>query len=144
MNVTDIGNKTFVLSTSRISVAYSKRQGSLSSTFTSLSLLFSTNTLIVPLNHNLRIFKTMSPVRLAILDCDPLVESITRTYGSYGGLVQAFLQAGAEQMDLSISELEMTIWDVYSKSDYPKVEDIDAILCTGSSKGWNSVTILFF
>ena len=37
----------------------------------------------------------MTQLHIAILDCDPLTSTICRKYGSYGGVIINWLQAGA-------------------------------------------------
>lgn len=75
----------------------------------------------------------MAPIRIAIIDCDPLIEPIRKRYGDYGGVVTAFLHAGAEHIGLPFDELHLTVWSVEERQAYPALEEIDSILITGSS-----------
>ncbi|KAL8709024.1 MAG: hypothetical protein Q9225_007514, partial [Loekoesia sp. 1 TL-2023] len=74
----------------------------------------------------------MSHQRIAILECDPLTAPIRAKYGSYGGVVTAFLRAGAGSIHLPLEELVLSIWNVYEDQSYPSLEEIDAVVITGS------------
>ncbi|KAF4631904.1 hypothetical protein G7Y89_g6225 [Cudoniella acicularis] len=76
------------------------------------------------------------PLRIAILECDTPLEGTRAKYGGYGGVFTALLKAGVDALnypDLSSSSgLELSIYDVVTAQKYPALEDIDAILLTGS------------
>ena len=72
-------------------------------------------------------------MHIAIIDCDPLIEPIRKRYGDYGGVVTAFLHAGAELIGLPFDELHLTVWSAEEHQKYPALEEIDAILISGSS-----------
>lgn len=80
------------------------------------------------------------PIRLAILEADTPLDQTRVQYGGYGGVFKALLRAGAEDIgdpDIIDSEsgLEISMWHVENEPDkYPKIEEIDAILITGSSE----------
>lgn len=79
------------------------------------------------------------PLRIAILECDTPLAGTRHKYGGYGGVFKALLEAGADalgQPDVISSKkgLELTKWDVEREEHYPRPEEIDAILITGSSK----------
>ena len=76
------------------------------------------------------------PIRIAMLECDtPLPETKAR-YDSYGGVFEALLKAGAQDLgrpDLR-SSLHISHYQVELHPEhYPDLKDIDAILITGSS-----------
>lgn len=71
--------------------------------------------------------------RVAILECDTPLTRTREVYGGYGGVFTALLQTAAKSLGMPVEELDLTKWDVVEKRVYPKVEDIDAILITGSS-----------
>lgn len=75
----------------------------------------------------------MAPTRIAIIGCDPLIESIRKTYGDYGGVVIAFLQAGAEHVGLPLDEFELSVWNVKKKHEYSALKEIDSIVMTDSN-----------
>ena len=75
----------------------------------------------------------MSPIRIAVLECDSLISWIAIKYGGYCGLYTALLEAGARDLQLAKDELEITRWNVLDKREYPDLENIDAILISGSS-----------
>ncbi len=78
------------------------------------------------------------PLRIAILECDTALEKIREKYGGYGAVFTALLNAGADALQepetvSSTKGLEISTWDVVTAQRYPSLEDIDAILITGSS-----------
>jgi len=76
------------------------------------------------------------PLRIAILECDTPRPNIRKKYGGYGGVFSSLLKAGADALQypgLSSKEgLEITSWDVVDAQTYPALDDIDAILISGS------------
>jgi len=78
------------------------------------------------------------PLRIAILECDTPLPQTDEEYHGYGGVFTALLQAGADALDhpgLSSKEgLDITKFNVEHEERYPKLDDIDAILLTGSSR----------
>jgi hypothetical protein len=76
-------------------------------------------------------------LRIAILECDEPVGKTKEKYGTYGGLFTELLQNGsvklAELDHGKKPELDITSWDIVNKDVYPNLEDVDAILLTGSS-----------
>ncbi|KAF8417042.1 GMP synthase [Tirmania nivea] len=76
-------------------------------------------------------------LRIAILLCGSPMPLTAEKYGTYGGVFKALLEKSAESLKGEIpgieNGLEMTSWDVYQAEEYPRLEDIDAILMTGSS-----------
>jgi hypothetical protein len=85
------------------------------------------------------------PIRIAILECDTPLPRTKARYGGYGGVFEALLQAGAQDLgrpDLS-SGLQISRYQVELDAElYPDLHDIDAILITGSSDGPASVPLL--
>ncbi|KAL9607919.1 MAG: hypothetical protein Q9167_007215 [Letrouitia subvulpina] len=75
----------------------------------------------------------MITTRIAVLECDPLIASIRETYGSYGDVVTGFLQTGANHLGLPLSELDISTWNVEAKQEFPALQEVDAILVTGSN-----------
>lgn len=76
----------------------------------------------------------VAPIRIAILECDtPLAQTKTK-YGGYGGVFTALLHSAADALHLPRDNLNITKWDVVNGvGEYPELDDIDAILITGSS-----------
>ncbi|KAJ5558626.1 hypothetical protein N7535_008843 [Penicillium sp. DV-2018c] len=78
-----------------------------------------------------------TPLRIAVLECDTPVDGVNRRYNGYGGVFKVLLKAGAislnqpERLDPETG-LEVTAWDIVNDDKYPKLEDIDAVLLTGS------------
>ena len=75
----------------------------------------------------------MVPLRIAILDCDPLTQSLREKYGSYGGVVVKWLNDSARSLGLASKHFETTIWNVMVKNELPNASDIDVVVITGSS-----------
>ncbi|CAI7645224.1 unnamed protein product [Penicillium discolor] len=78
-----------------------------------------------------------SPLRIAVLECDTPIDSVNRRYNGYGGVFRRLLKASAnalnqpEKLDPETG-LEITAWDIVNDDKYPKLEDVDAVLLTGS------------
>ncbi|MCJ1292285.1 hypothetical protein MMC34_003835 [Xylographa carneopallida] len=72
------------------------------------------------------------PLRIAILECDTPLPNTRSQYGGYGGVFTALLTAGAHSISLNRSELHISTWDVVDKQEYPSLDDVDAVLMTGS------------
>lgn len=78
------------------------------------------------------------PLRIAILECDTPLNNANTKYDGYYGIFSRLLRASAKalgQPDKLDPEtgLEISRWDVVNGDKYPNLEDIDAILMTGSS-----------
>src|SRR5277367_137803 len=76
------------------------------------------------------------PSRIAMLECDTPLPKTGARYHGYGGVFEALLKAGAEDLGrpdphsgLQISRYQVEL----HPEDYPDLLDIDAILVTGSS-----------
>jgi hypothetical protein len=79
---------------------------------------------------------TSLPLRIAILECDTPLDGTRAKYGGYGGVFTALLKAGADALGhpglTSSSGLDLSIFDVVTKQEYPNLEEIDAVLISGS------------
>jgi len=78
-----------------------------------------------------------SPLRIAVLECDTPQPRCNERYGGYGGLFKELLLAGTEAYAKETGQpkptLDVSKYDVVNEEHYPKLDDIDAILITGSS-----------
>lgn len=79
-----------------------------------------------------------APLRIAILECDDPFPTVKEKLGTYGDIFTELLKAGADAYghpDIVSSKhgIEYSSFDVVEKQEYPKLEDVDAILLTGSS-----------
>lgn len=75
------------------------------------------------------------PLRLAILECDDPPPNTDAKYGGYGGVFTTLLRSGAELLGKPDLEtlLQISKYQIQLDPDnYPKLEDVDAILLTGS------------
>ncbi|PGH02421.1 hypothetical protein AJ79_07653 [Helicocarpus griseus UAMH5409] len=77
------------------------------------------------------------PLRIAVLESDTPLDNTRAKYGGYGGVFEALLWASAKQLNQPdkidpSSGLEISKWDVVNDDKYPSLEDIDAVLITGS------------
>ena len=77
------------------------------------------------------------PLRIAILECDTPLDNTRAKYEGYGGVFKQMLGRGADELGfpgLSSTEgLDLKMYNVEQQKVYPRLEDIDAILITGSS-----------
>lgn len=77
------------------------------------------------------------PLRIAILECDSPLPNTAAKYGSYGGVFEKLLRSGATasgRIDCAESDLKISKHQIQLDPEiYPKLDDIDAILITGSS-----------
>jgi hypothetical protein len=78
------------------------------------------------------------PLRVAILECDEPVGETKKKYGSFGNLFKELLVAGAlsvgERGFHERPELIFSRYNVLNDMAYPKLESVDAVLLSGSSK----------
>ncbi|TVY46928.1 putative glutamine amidotransferase-like protein [Lachnellula occidentalis] len=76
------------------------------------------------------------PLRIAVLECGAPLPKTASKYGGYGGVFKALLNSAADALSYpglsSSSGLQITNFDVEIAQEYPSLEDIDAILITGS------------
>lgn len=75
-----------------------------------------------------------TPLRIAILECDQPLPDIIERYGRYARIFSTLLETAAEGLGLSPSkDLVLSGFDVVDKQEYPYLDDIDAVLISGSS-----------
>ncbi|KAK2768907.1 hypothetical protein FQN53_006212 [Emmonsiellopsis sp. PD_33] len=77
------------------------------------------------------------PLRIAVLESDVPLNNTQARYGGYGGVFEALLRSGATLLNQPdtidpTSGLEITKWNIVEGDKYPNLEDIDAVLITGS------------
>jgi hypothetical protein len=83
------------------------------------------------LNHT---SEMKTPLRIAILECDTPLPDIVAKYGRYDRIFSTLIEAAAEGLSLSPKkDLVLSGFDVVDKQEYPSLEDIDAVLISGSS-----------
>ena len=74
-----------------------------------------------------------SPIRIAVLECDTPLTQTQEKYGGYGGVFTALLHSAADAIHVPRQDLDISKWDVVNGTgQYPALDDIDAILITGS------------
>lgn len=77
-----------------------------------------------------------SPLRIAILECDTPIGKTKEKYGGYGNLFKELLHNGAKEVrekdGVEVPELDVRKYDVVNEEAYPKLEDVDAVLLSGS------------
>lgn len=75
-----------------------------------------------------------TPLRIAILECDTPLPNVVERFGRYDRIFSTLLETAAEGLGLSPkNDLQMRGYDVVDKQEYPNLDDIDAILISGSS-----------
>jgi hypothetical protein len=78
--------------------------------------------------------KMKTPLRIAILEADTPLPDVVAKYGRYDRIFSTLLETAAEGLGLSPKkDLVLSGFDVVDKQEYPNLEDIDAVLISGSS-----------
>lgn len=86
------------------------------------------------------------PLRIAILECDTPLPGTKAKYGGYGGVFTSLFNTAADTLpatqtptgclphptSFSKSDLQLSVYDVVEKQEYPNLDDVDAIMMTGS------------
>lgn len=79
-----------------------------------------------------------SPLRIAVLECDEPIGHTREKYGGYGNLFKELLENGAREIASADSgvrpELDVTKFNVVNHELYPSLDNVDAVLVTGSSR----------
>lgn len=75
-------------------------------------------------------------LRVAILECDNPHEKVRAKYGNYGDIFEKLLNDGADKIPYKDGaqrpRLSITKYNVVNEELYPELEDVDAVLLTGS------------
>ncbi|KAE8377367.1 Aldehyde/histidinol dehydrogenase [Aspergillus bertholletiae] len=71
-------------------------------------------------------------IRVAILETDTPIDPVLNRYGTYGAIFNRWLNNGLQGLGVTDTEIQTTNWDVVKESVFPKPEDFDALLLTGS------------
>ncbi|KAJ5279294.1 hypothetical protein N7478_004666 [Penicillium angulare] len=77
------------------------------------------------------------PLRIATLECGPAPPNADKQYNGFGGMFEVLLTSSAKALNQPErlnpeNGLEISEWDIYNNKTYPQLEDIDAVLLTGS------------
>lgn len=76
-----------------------------------------------------------TPLRIAILQCDTPPPDVVALYGAYDRIFTTLLEKAAAGLGLDPkTDLELSAFEVVTAQEYPNLEDIDAVLISGSSK----------
>ncbi|KAB8237216.1 Aldehyde/histidinol dehydrogenase [Aspergillus alliaceus] len=70
--------------------------------------------------------------RVAVLECDTPIDPVKARYGTYGDFFDRLLAPGLKELGVVETEIQITKWDVVKESVYPKPDEFDALLLTGS------------
>jgi len=75
-----------------------------------------------------------SPLRIAVLECDTPLPNTKARFQGYGGVFEHLIRAGAKSLGQPPQEaLVFTMHQIeIDPENYPNLDDIDAILITGS------------
>ena len=77
-------------------------------------------------------------LRIAVLECDVPRGETKAKHGTFGNVFKDLLVRGASRLQetsgIRPPKLEVSNWDVMDRQEYPDVEEVDAVLLTGSSK----------
>ncbi|KAJ4301380.1 hypothetical protein N0V90_003472 [Kalmusia sp. IMI 367209] len=75
------------------------------------------------------------PLRIAILEADTPPDDIVARYGKYGTVFRTLLERAADELgesSFSKSSLDLSAYDVVTEQEYPELDNIDAVLISGS------------
>lgn len=74
------------------------------------------------------------PLRIAVLETDRPIPIVDAKYNGYGGVFTSLLYSSLPLLSppLQPSDLAITAYDVLTAQEYPSLDDIDAVLITGS------------
>lgn len=76
-----------------------------------------------------------TPLRIAILQCDTPPPDVVALYGAYDRIFTTLLEKAATGLGLAPkTDLKLSAYEVVTAQEYPNLEDIDAVLISGSSK----------
>ncbi|KAH9881914.1 hypothetical protein J1614_001085 [Plenodomus biglobosus] len=74
-----------------------------------------------------------TPLRIAILECDTPPPAIVEKQGKYGAIFTRLLETAAVDVGLNPKQdLVLSSFDVVTAQEYPNLDDIDAVLISGS------------
>ncbi|KAM0691592.1 hypothetical protein Q7P36_007791 [Cladosporium allicinum] len=81
-----------------------------------------------------------SPLRIAILECDIPIGNTREEYGGYGNLFKELLLKGKDEVregkdgkeGVDLPELDVTKFNVVDEELYPRLEEVDVVLVSGS------------
>lgn len=78
------------------------------------------------------------PLRIAILECDTPLPKTHSRYNGYGGVFISLFKSSANELNQPSRlnpgiGLKFERWDIVNGDKYPNMEDIDAVVLTGSS-----------
>ncbi|KAI0997141.1 hypothetical protein K3495_g11045 [Podosphaera aphanis] len=70
-------------------------------------------------------------LRIAVLECDTLIADVRSKYGDYSDIFRMLLDTAANDLS-ERPHISVSAFDVVSAQQYPQLEEIDAILISGS------------
>ena len=93
-----------------------------------------------------------SPLRIAILECDIPIGNTREEYGGYGNLFKELLLKGKDEVregkdgkeGVDLPELDVTKFNVVDDELYPRLEEVDVVLVSGSRESFSEIIFPFF
>lgn len=78
------------------------------------------------------------PLRIAVLECDTPVDNVHAKYEGYGGVFKSLFRESAKALGQPErlnpeTGLEISKWDIVDGDKYPELDEVDALVMTGSS-----------
>ncbi|KAL7275651.1 hypothetical protein RUND412_001384 [Rhizina undulata] len=78
-----------------------------------------------------------APIKIAILEADSPMPQTAEKYGSYGGVFRVLIETvaaelAADGVPKEEGAVDLSYYDVVNEGEYPELEDVDAVLITGS------------
>jgi hypothetical protein len=71
--------------------------------------------------------------RIAVLECDTVIDTIKETRGLYGDIFRDLINRGVSSSEGFEASFEVSSWDVM-QGKFPADGDFDGLLLSGSSK----------
>ncbi|PSK59419.1 hypothetical protein B9Z65_3743 [Elsinoe australis] len=88
-----------------------------------------------PTNSTTTSTMSSQPLRIAVLECDTPVDKVKAELGGYGNIFETLLSSGADLLAKETGTrvpLDIRIFNVVNDEIYPTLDEIDAVLLTGS------------
>ena len=72
-------------------------------------------------------------IRVAVIECDTPIPPVVAKEGNYGDIFERLLQKGLQSINNPTVTIQVSKWNVVENQVYPKPEDCDGFLLSGSS-----------
>jgi hypothetical protein len=83
--------------------------------------------------YNTANFKMPRTFRIAVLECDTVIDTIKETRGLYGDIFRDLINRGVSSSEGFDASFEVSSWNVM-QGKFPAAGEFDGLLLSGSSK----------